>query len=75
MVVKEAIELLQKHHKPDDEIVLAYWELDAFTDCGWEISTELWSDVCAADYQINWGPAHENIGYFIAQLQEEDEDG
>ena len=73
MLVEEAIELLKKHQKPGDEIVFAYWELAAFTDCGWEISDELWSDVCAADHQINWCTAHESIGYFIEELMEEDD--
>jgi hypothetical protein len=71
MLAKEAIELLQKYLKPDDEIVFAYWEKDAF---GEDVNDELWSDVCAADHKIDWGTAHESIEYFIDYIREEDDD-
>ena len=68
MLVKEAIELLQKYQEPDDEIILAYWERGAF---GEDVSEELWSDVCDREHKIDWGGTHETIEYFIDYLREE----
>lgn len=71
MLAKEAIELLKKYLKPDDEIIFAYWEKDSFDD---GVTDELWSDVCATDHKIDWGNAHESIEYFIDYMREEVKD-
>ena len=68
MLVKDAIELLQKHYDPEETIVVGWWDKKDFSedmpDQEWEIRTR------NIDYNIDWSRAHENI---VAYLWEEDQ--
>ena len=42
MQVKEIIEILKKEYKPNDSLVISWWDYEEFKD---DIKEELWDDV------------------------------
>tara|TARA_R100000655_G_scaffold99843_1_gene143936 strand:+ start:613 stop:837 length:225 start_codon:yes stop_codon:yes gene_type:complete len=42
MQVKEIIEMLKKDYKPNDSLVIGWWDYEEFKD---DIKEELWDDV------------------------------
>jgi|TARA_R110000787_G_C13070148_1_gene408899 hypothetical protein len=68
MLVKDAIKMLQQCKEPDDEIIFAYWDKDAFGN----VDDELWSAVCSSEHKIDWGDAHDKIQSHVEYMREED---
>lgn len=60
MQVKEAIQLLSKHHHPDDEICISWWSRDLFLDIdGVIVDEEAWSNA-VAEFDGEEGYSHIN---------------
>ena len=57
MRIREAIEQLKKAN-PEDDIILVYWERDAFPD----VTSEEWPYACdVAESKMDWSRTHEDI--------------
>ena len=61
MKVKDVIKLLKEHHKPNEDLIIAYWQRDAFPD----ILKKDWSNFSdGATDEVDWSSAHESISYY-----------
>lgn len=61
MKVKDIIQLLQKNHKPDEDLIVAYWEREAFPD----VPKKDWPDFAeSAMDEVDWSHAHESISFY-----------
>jgi len=54
MIVKDAIKYLKKGYKPNDEIVMAWWDKEMFDG----IDDDNWSEACDIAEDIDWSHAH-----------------
>ena len=64
MKVQEAIEMLQKFHKPNEDIVVTWFSKDEFRDG--KLTDEMWEDVCnRADHKIDSCGLADDIEYII----------
>ena len=59
MLVKDAIRYLQRDYKPDDEIIVAWWDKEeGFED----MTDEEWDDaVAVADHHMDWSSTHDDL--------------
>ena len=58
MTVKDIIELLQKSHKPNEDLIITWWDKDMFPD----ISKKDWADFAdSATDELDWSSAHDKI--------------
>ena len=61
MKVKDIIKLLKQSHKPDEDLIVAYWQHDSFPD----VPKEDWPDFSeSAMDEVDWSGSHENISYY-----------
>lgn len=64
MKTKDLIEVLQKYHKPDEELICTWWSKDEFQP---ELSDEQWQLVCQrADHKLDTSGMTGDIQYFIS---------
>jgi hypothetical protein len=62
MKVKDLIAQLEKYHDPEEHIIVAYWQQEAFPD----VEGEHWNDLAdTATDDMDWSRAHEEIGWFM----------
>lgn len=54
MIVKDAIKYLKKDYKPNDEIVMAWWDRKMFD----KMTDDEWSEACYIAEDIDWSNAH-----------------
>lgn len=63
MKVSQAKKLLDTLND-DDDIVVAWWEHDAFDD----IPTDKWADVCERVEEVmDWSHTHDDMAYIIKE--------
>jgi len=67
MKVKDIIKLLQKSHKPNEDLIVAWWDKDMFP----AISKKDWADFAdSATYEVDWSSGHDNISYYYDRWKE-----
>jgi len=64
MTVKDAIRYLQRDYKPDDEIIVAWWDKNFFED----MTEEKWNEtVEVVDHRMDWSSTHEDIIFVMEE--------
>lgn len=63
MQIKEAVKYLKKDYKPDDEIIMAWWDRTMFED----MTDEEWSDAVAVGDDMDWSRTHEDLTHNIRE--------
>lgn len=70
MKVQEVIEMLTKYNEPDDELLIAWWDLNTYSD---RVSKENWAKVVEILSNRNenyFGGVSESIEEVIQELEE-----
>ena len=73
MKVQEVIEMLTKYNEPDDDILIAWWDLNTYSD---RVSKENWSKVVETLSNRNenyFGGVSESIEEVIQEIETEEE--
>lgn len=73
MKVQEVIEMLTKYNEPDDDILIAWWDLNTYSD---RVSKENWSKVVEILSNRNenyFGGVSESIEEVIQEIETEEE--
>jgi len=65
MQVKDLIAQLQKHHDPEEHLVVAYWQHDMFPD----VKKEHWRDLAdAATSDMDWSRTQEEVMWYMDEM-------
>ena len=68
MTVKELIEQLKVYHKPNDDLIVAYWERDMFG----EIPKGEWGEFANhVEAKMDWSSDHEVIEWMWDEYNKE----
>jgi hypothetical protein len=73
MQVQELIDYLTKYYKPDESIVVSWWDQSHFDDAE-RITTAEWAACCDAMDDIDWSRTHDALTDALHECLENMED-
>lgn len=69
MTVQQLKDQLDRYYKPDDVLIVAYWERDYFFD---HVPKDQWRDVAEYTEEImDWASAHEDMVHISKEYMRE----